>query len=160
MSLPHVLEMAKTAHRPFLGFACGNLNGVENPAELQRLEEFLRSLHAHLTQLLAPLKNQAFLADHAAYGHFAADYGLEQIAIEEDEHASVSDARLTEIIAEAKQAQVKVLFLAEEANRPLAEAVAKAVGAKVVAADPNEENTPALLERMADELVKAHAAKP
>lgn len=115
----------------------------------------IKKSHAKLQTTLALLKGVTFLADHTAYDHFASDYDLKQLAIEEEGHET-SDAHLTDLITQAKQAQVKVLFLAEECNRSMAETLAKAVGAKIVVADPNEENTPALLERMARELVKAH----
>lgn len=132
----------------------GHQNWLTSP-EFRKIESSIAARHAHLTQLLAPLRNQAFLSDHPAYTYFAADYGLKQIPLEEDGHEA-TDASLVRVIAQAKAANVKVLFLSSEEHRAEAEAVAKAVGAQVVLADPNSENTPELLEMMANMLVKAH----
>ncbi len=117
----------------------------------------LRTRHTVLLRDVAPkIQGVSFLADHPAYTHFAADYGLKQIAIEEDHHEA-TDADLVRVIAEAKAAGVKVLFLSSEGHRSEAETIAKAVGAQVILADPNTENTPELLGMMANALVKAHA---
>lgn len=118
--------------------------------------QLLNARHAVLLRDVAPrIQGITFLADHPAYTHFAADYNLKQIAIEHDGHEP-TDADLAQVVAEAKAAGVKVLFLHAEEHRAEAESVAKAVGAQVILADPNSENTPELLEMMANALVRAH----
>ena len=152
MSLPLLGQMA---HKIAYYFA-DPMGDADLEISLQPIEILFYQKHAALTALLLPLKSQAFLADHPAYTYFAADYNLHQISIEADGHEP-SDADLNRVIAQAKAAKVKVLFLHSEEHRAEAEAVAKAVGAQVILADPNTENTPELLEMMANALVKAHS---
>ncbi len=118
--------------------------------------QLIDTRNAVLIRDVIPLiKGTTFLSDHPAYTYFASDYNLHQITIEEDGHEP-TDADLAKVIAQAKAAHVKILFLSSEEHRAEAEAVAKAVGAQVILADPNTENTPELLEMMANALVKAH----
>lgn len=152
MSFPILKEMNLKIYASLNGLsACYPMDTPNHIALLSSLTD----KHARLTTLLLPLKNQAFLADHPAYTYFASDYNLKQIAIEHDGHEP-TDADLAQVVAEAKAAGVKVLFLHAEGHRAEAEAIAKAVGAQVILADPNTENTPELLEMMANALVKAH----
>lgn len=165
MSLPNLARMADGIQTDFTTRFPGllpddrALSGAVSTGFVTRATatQLLNTRHAVLLRDIAPkIQGTTFLSDHPAYTCFASDYGLRQIPLEQDGHEA-TDAGLAQVIAQAKAANVKVFFLSSEEHRAEAEAVAKAVGAQVVLADPNSENTPELLEMMANALVKAHA---
>jgi len=82
-----------------------------------------------------PADRRGFMVFHPAWGYFARSYGLTQTAIE-FEGKEPSPKRLAAIVSEAKAKGVKVIFVQPQMARRSAETIAKAVGAKVVAADP------------------------
>lgn len=97
-------------------------------AELKRVDDDVQ-------RLLAPLQGRRFMVFHPAWGYFADDYGLEQVPIE-IEGKSPNARALTRMIEQAKAENVRVIFVQKQFSTVSAEAVAKAIGGKVVAMDP------------------------
>ena len=71
--------------------------------ELQALDEELRSL-------FAPFQGKSFLVFHPAWGYLAEDYGLKQLAIEND-GKEPGVRRANEILELATQAQIHTIFI-------------------------------------------------
>ncbi|NLX95265.1 MAG: zinc ABC transporter solute-binding protein [Rhodopirellula sp.] len=123
-----------------------------NLADLaRRLDELDAKIHA----LLDPLAGKAFFVFHPAWGYFAAEYGLEQIAVE-IEGKQPSDAELTELAQKARQLGAKVIFVQPQITGRAAEALATAVGARVETLDPLAEDVAANLLSAAEAI--AHGA--
>lgn len=97
-------------------------------AELEALD---RELHA----LLDPLPNRRFMVFHPAWGYFAEAYGLTQVPIEREGKEPGARA-LVALIDQAKQENVKVVFVQPQFDRRSATQVARAIGGVVVAVDP------------------------
>ena len=77
----------------------------------------------------------AFMVFHPAWGYFARSYGLEQIAVEmEGKEPKPTD--LLDLIRHARKRGIKVIFVQPEFSTKSAEAMAKAIGGKVVFANP------------------------
>lgn len=116
-------------------------------AEVDRLDAELRDDFARLPR-------RRFLVYHPAWGYFARDYGLQQVAIETD-GKEPSPRRLVELVEEARRAGTRTVFVQRgEYDRP-AQAIADELGAKVVALEPLAEDWPGTLRRTAAALREA-----
>lgn len=106
--------------------------GAAYGKELQKLDE-------ELTKLGAQAPKKKFITAHAAFGHLATDYGLEQIAVAgispEDEP---TPGRLQSLVQIIRQENVKYVFMETLASPKLTELLAKETGAKILVLDPIE----------------------
>lgn len=98
------------------------------------LETRLDQADAAIGALLAPHRGKAFLVFHPAWGYFAEDYGLRQLAIE-SEGKEPSDHELTELQQLARRENIGVVFVHPQGGRRAAEAVARALGARIEVID-------------------------
>jgi len=98
--------------------------------EIDALDAELRTVFAGI-----PADKRGFLVFHPAWGYLARDYGLTQTAIE-FEGKEPSPRRLGAMIAQARKAGVKVIFVQPQMSRRTAESIAQALGARVLAVDP------------------------
>ena len=118
--------------------ALADLDPAGAPLYRARLASFLAeidTLDAEIRHELSPLRQRRFLVTHPAWGHFAAQYGLEQVAIEE-EGKEPSPARLVELVEEARVQGLDVVFSQRGFPESAARAIAREIGGRVVALDP------------------------
>ena len=116
-------------------------------AELEVLDQ---ELHA----LLDPLEHRSFMVFHPAWGYFAEHYGLHQVAIERQ--GKQPGARgLAALIAQAKQHNIKVIFVQPQFDKRQAHQVAKAINGVVVAVDPLAADYLANLRKIGREVAEA-----
>jgi zinc transport system substrate-binding protein len=108
-------------------------------AGFARFAADLDGLDAEIRTLLAGKRGRAFMVFHPAWGYFADDYGLTQVAIEV-EGKEPGPRTLARIIDRAKAEGVRVVFVQKQFGRTTAEAVARAVGGEVVVVDPLAED--------------------
>jgi zinc transport system substrate-binding protein len=94
-----------------------------------------RSLHA----ILKPFRGSRMFVFHPAFGFFAREYGLIQVAVESHgkEPGAKTLARLTE---EIKRQQAKTIFVQPQFSRKSAEAIARQAGCAVMLLSPLPEN--------------------
>jgi zinc transport system substrate-binding protein len=103
-----------------------------------RLSAFLAeldALDAEIRRELASPARRRFLVTHPAWGHFAADYGLEQVAID-SEGKEPSPARLVALVEAARAEGLPVVFSQKGFPESAARAIARETGARVVTLDP------------------------
>ncbi len=112
------------------------------PAHATELQQRANALVARIDEVdrlvtaqLAPYQGRSFFVFHPAWGWFAEHVGLEQVAIEHD-HKMPSLAHLAEIIALARDADCKVIFVQPQFSDIAAQQVAEAIEAAVVVIDP------------------------
>lgn len=147
-------HMAAAARR-----VAASLMGVRNldPAEVERrlavLLADLDSLDVQTATALAPYRGRRFFVFHAAWGYFAEDYGLEQIAIEHG-HMEPSAGDLETVIEQAREAGVKSIIVQPQFSQRSAELVARAVGAELVSIDPLDRDWPRSIRDMTAVLVR------
>ena len=99
----------------------------------------LAKLHKDLQALGKTSKQKKFVTAHAAFGHLANDYGLEQLAIAGiSPEAEPTPKDLQRLIQLVKREKVKYIFMETLASPKLAELIAKETGAKVLVLDPIE----------------------
>lgn len=102
---------------------------------LQKVMAKLDALNEEMARILAPLKGRTVLVYHPAYGYLLDTYGLKQEAVEL-EGKEPGPRRLAELIDEAKEDGVKVIFVQPQFNPASAATVAQAIGGVVVSLDP------------------------
>ncbi len=123
---------------------------------LVKLQADLDKLDARLSEALAPLKGKTLFVFHPAFGHFAKAYGLKQEAVE-SQGKSPGPKNITELIARAKAAGAKVIFVQPQFSQRSAEIIAKRIGGRVVPLDPLSGDYINNLEHIAEEFQKALA---
>jgi zinc transport system substrate-binding protein len=108
---------------------------AEFKANFEELVADLDALDVELRATLGPLRGASLYVYHPSWGYFCDAYGLRQRAIEV-EGKEPSDAELTALQAQARSAQVKVLFVQPQIEGRSAQALAKLLGAEVRTLDP------------------------
>jgi zinc transport system substrate-binding protein len=119
-------------------------------ANLAALDKELATLDHEIRSRLEGVKSRRFLVFHPAWGYFAHDYGLEQIAAEE-EGKTLTPRQLQGVISRARDERITVVFVSPQFSSSQAEAIARDIGGRTVTVDP-------LSRDYADNLRKATGA--
>jgi zinc transport system substrate-binding protein len=90
-------------------------------------------------ELSSPVAKRVFMIYHPNLGYLARDYGLEEIAVE-NEGKEPSPSRLMELIDRAKKEHLKVILVQREYDTKNARAVAEETGARLIVIDPLAED--------------------
>ena len=104
----------------------------------QNLDQFkaeIEQLDQTIKQNLAGIKNRKFIVFHPAWGYFASEYNLEQVPIEVGGQEP-SASELAELIQEAKEENIKVIFAQPEFSSKDAQTIAREIGGKVLLITP------------------------
>lgn len=131
-------------------------------AGAEALKERAKRLDGYLEDLLEPYSGEAFFMYHPALQYFADRYHLRQVAIAGGSGAP-SAKELHARIREAREKQIKVIFVQPQESRKHAGIVAAAVGASLVEVDPMapgwETNLRLIGETLAEGLARNTAAR-
>ena len=110
-------------------------------------EEYRRNLLAFLREIdtldqeirhaLSASKGYAFMVFHPAWGYFADEYGLTQLAIEE-EGKPVSAAHIRQMVDLARGKGIRSVFVQKGFDAKSARAIAREIGGEVLETDPLE----------------------
>lgn len=95
----------------------------------------LNALDSDISAALKSVNNRTFIVYHPSWGYFAYDYGLKQVGIEE-EGKEPQAAYMTKIIKQARDQNIKVVFVSPEFSSRNAEVVASEIGGRVVVISP------------------------
>ncbi len=93
------------------------------------------NLDADIEAALADLEQRTFMVFHPAWGYFADAYDLEQIAVQVGGQ-DPSARELAELVEEAKEENIKVVFIQPTFNAADAEALAQELDGEVAVVDP------------------------
>lgn len=118
---------------------------------LAAFEKKMNQLNAQLQQMLRQKQGTAFLIYHPALGYFARQYGLTQLAVEND-GKEPSAAYLQQLIGTSQSHNVKVVFISEEHNGRAAQRIATHINARVVRINPLSYDVPQQLLLIAQSL--------
>ncbi len=112
------------------------------PAEQKRFEANLQSfiaeldhLDAQITGLLAPMKGQAILVSHPAFGYFCQDYHLVQLSIEMEGKDPLPQ-HVADIVAKAKSYAIHSVITEPQYSNKGAELIAQSLGLPTHSVDP------------------------
>lgn len=92
-------------------------------------------LDGEIRQALQGVKNRRFLVFHPSWGYFARDYDLEMITIEVGGQEP-SAAELVDLIRQAQQANIRVVFAQPQFSQQAARTLAQQIGGEVLLIDP------------------------
>lgn len=101
---------------------------------LGKFQDDLDRIHHQLKEALEPVKSKSFFVFHPAFGYFAQEYGLKQVAVEIDGKEPTA-RQLTKLIKNAKEHDVKVIFVQPQFPKKNAENLAESIGGAVVPID-------------------------
>jgi zinc transport system substrate-binding protein len=104
-------------------------------ANLARFEADLDTLDREIRTLLAAVPGRSFMVYHPAWGYFAREYGLTQIAVEAGGREP-SARQLIALVEQARRQGVKAIFVQRGFARKSAEVIAGEIGGRVVEVDP------------------------
>lgn len=95
----------------------------------------LNNLDAEIVESLKGIRARKFMVFHPAWGYFARDYGLDQIPIEIG--GKEPGAReLVNLIEEAKNDGIKIIFVQKQFSEKSAEALSAAIKGRIIQIDP------------------------
>jgi zinc transport system substrate-binding protein len=141
---PHVwlsLRLARSLARSTCE-ALADVDPDHTPAFRGRLADLqadLAALDADIAQILKPVAGRELLVFHPAFGYFAADYGLDQVAIEAG-GIEPTPKHLATLLQRARQQGQRVLFVQPEFGVSAAQKMAHQMGLEVVTLDPLARN--------------------
>jgi zinc transport system substrate-binding protein len=115
----------------------------------------LEQLDLDIRNRLQGLKRRNFMVFHPSWGYFCDTYKLHQIPIESA--GKEPGARtLARLIEEAREQGIKVIFVQQQFSRKQADALAEAIGGRVVSIDPLAQDYPDNLRRVAEAIAEAN----
>jgi zinc transport system substrate-binding protein len=106
----------------------------------RNLLAFLReidTLDQEIRQALSAQKGYAFMVFHPAWGYFADEYGLTQLAIEE-EGKPVSAAHIRQMVDLARGKGIRFVLVQKGFDTKSARAIAREIGGELLETDPLE----------------------
>lgn len=122
-------------------------------AHLAGLLAELRAIDAELARRLASAPCKTWVVCHPSWTYFAADYGFTLLTVEEEGKAP-SARQLVAIIKAARAAKASAVYTEPRLDPRQAATLAAGFGGRVVVLDPLEQDWPALMRKVADELCK------
>ncbi|MGQ9457258.1 MAG: metal ABC transporter solute-binding protein, Zn/Mn family [Anaerolineae bacterium] len=137
--------------------ALASLDPAHRDEYRANLEAFLSDVDAldrEIQGLLKDVPRRKFMVFHPSWGYFARDYGLEMVPIEV-EGQEPSAAELADLIREAREEGITVIFAQPEFNTRPAEVIAREIGGRVVLVSPLAEDWLENLRRTARALAEA-----
>lgn len=147
----HMAEQVEAALEPVLPAERETLR-----ARLAAFRERTRALDREIRATLAGREGSEFFVFHPAWGHFAAEYGLRQVAVEH-ERKEPDPHELAELIRHAKRSRAPVIFVQPQFDPKSARTLARESGARVEELDPLAEDWEANLRSAARALAEGLA---
>jgi zinc transport system substrate-binding protein len=105
----------------------------------QNYKKQLDELDSQIRTELKDVNATELMVFHPAWGYFADEFGLKEIAIEQSGKEPTAK-QLQNLIKEAKDNNIKVIFVSPEFDKNVANSLAEEVGASVVSIDPLAED--------------------
>ena len=147
---PRALQrMAANAYEAIHALWPDSVKYTENHA---RLQEQLAALDARTAEKIAASGVSYFIIYHPALTYYARDYGLRQVAIE-DEGKEPSARALARLIEQARRDGVRTIFYQSQFPASTVEVIAGDIGAQSVAIDPLKEDVIANIDSLTDLIV-------
>ncbi len=106
----------------------------------KNLDAFLTDIDAldrEIRSILLGEKGSVFMVYHPAWGYFADEYGLVQLAVEE-EGKPLSAAHIRKMVDLARKKGIRTILVQKGFDSKSARAIARDIGGKVVETDPLE----------------------
>ncbi len=128
--------------------------GVFFKANLSRLHRELDIVDAKIRGELKPYEGRSFFVFHPAFGYFGDCYHLKQEAVEAG-GKQPSPKQLLDLVQKAKSENARIIFVQPQFDPHSAQAVADAIGGRVVPVNDMEKDVLANLRDIAGKIGKA-----
>lgn len=138
-----------------------NVCSILSQNDTARAETFRENLHVFLQktdsldqyvrQRLQGLQHRTFLIYHPALSYFARDYGLQQLAAEENT-TTPSDARLQQLAASCRAQEVQTAFFDRKTEESIIKKITASQHVRTVCIHPTAYDWPAEIKKIADAL--------
>ncbi|MCP1714322.1 zinc transport system substrate-binding protein [Methanocalculus alkaliphilus] len=102
---------------------------------LDGYHEAISGIDARIQEDLADLRIRRFIVTHDAWGYFAREYDLEQIAVHLGGREPTA-RDIAEIVRIAREDEISIIFVEPQFSQKTAEVIAAEAGAMVVVIDP------------------------
>ena len=119
-------------------------------------EEYLArldDLHDNMTENLDPYRGKKFMVYHPAFGYLAHEYGLTQLAVEDD-GKEPTQAGLQSLIEQAREEDIGVIFVSPQFNEHNARVIADEIDGHVVSIDSLAGNYLENMQLISEKLTK------
>jgi zinc transport system substrate-binding protein len=113
----------------------------------------LADLDRYIREKLAGVPGHRFLVYHPAWGYFAHQYGVEQIAVEHGGKEPTA-REMVRIVGDAKELGIKAILVEPQSSTVGAEVIAEEIGGFVMFADPLARDYIHNMGKVADELAE------
>jgi len=133
LSPPLVMQQAQIIRTALQ--AVDPLHRAAYAANYEAFSSEIAALDAELRKIFAGRQGLQFIVFHPAWGYFAHAYGLVQVPVE-IEGKNPKPAQLKELIENAKEKNIKVIFVQPQFSTKSAELIAREIDGQVVFADP------------------------
>ncbi len=114
----------------------------------------LTDLDRTIKEILGGKTKRKFMVYHPAWGYFAQDYDLEQIAVESEGKEPTAGV-IQHLIEQAEKHDTKVIFASLQFNAKSAEVIAKEIQGRVILIDPLDKNYVTNMRRVAQAFSEA-----
>ncbi len=130
--------------------------GMSDRYELnyKSLVKKINELDEKATMLFAGFSGRSFMIFHPTLGYLARDYGLKEIAVE-NEGKEPTPSSLKELIDIGKAQKIRVIFIQREYDTKNARTIASETGASLEIIDPLSEDWAASIEQIIEALHKS-----
>lgn len=108
-------------------------------ANYEKLQQEIDDIANRAREVISLQPQKVFLIYHPALTYFAADYGLEQISIE-DEGKEPNPTHLKQIIDLAREKNIHRIFIQSQFDISNAKSIASEIGGQIIQVDPLAEN--------------------
>ena len=152
LSPPLVMTQARTILRALQRIDPAHRSAYE--ANYNAFISDLVNLDTELKNIFAGKHGLGFMVFHPSWGYFAHSYGLKQVPIEL-EGKNPKPARLKELIKNARESSIKVIFVQPQFSAKSAKLIAKEIGGEVAFVDPLAEDWSANLREVANKFKAA-----
>lgn len=125
-------------------------------ANLEAFRDLAREVDEDVRALLRDAQGAEFFVLHPAWGYFADEYGLRQVAVER-EHKEPDPHELAQLIRHARESRARVIFVQPQLDATAARTLARETGARVEVLDPLAEDWDENLRRAARAVAEAVA---
>lgn len=132
MSVRNAITISTTIYEALTEIDPDNKSSYQ--ANYNSLVEELNTLDMELARILESVQGKKLFVFHPAFGYFADDYGLHQVAVEIRGNEP-SARQLAGVIDEVKKQGGRVIFVQPQFSQKSAQAVADATGGAVVPID-------------------------
>lgn len=116
--------------------------------------EELNVLDRDIARGLAGMPNRTFMVYHPSFGYFADAYGLTMLPVEA-EGKEPTAAAMADLIRQAKEHNVRVIFTSPQYSERSAEVIANEIGGSVVSIDSLEKDYVANLYFMLEKMIES-----